>query len=451
MTPSAALRLLRALVPTLVLAACAATPSEVDRDTDGPTRDTDGLPPTDAGGDPDSSGAGDIADTGGSGDPADAGSGESDVDPDADADALDLDAPTPDGSGSDASDADIDPADADADGSAPTPVECATADVWTGVLVEDINGGTLNVGDVVRITVEVLGTASASTPAWVQVEHSNLRVDAASFTRDGAAFTPTVVGPFVTVSQAGAEPELIRYQATVQGSDGLVAVFAAMLTLEDSCEIPRSRSGAFFQIAGGETKTPVCIDMAAYRSMQVAPAITRQNTQAWQTLNGRRDDLRAQDFIFCPQSPTIVHESEFCLERAADQDISFAGSYKIPGRWEVDDFVLVEVFAGGTTRDGFTTQRHTGAANRFYCNETRTQLCTTDCTARLVEVAGGRAITPLATVTAEGPTARQHVDGEVSIVSLLPASGTADVRITALDTGVEGTLSPALYLISDAP
>lgn len=326
------------------------------------------------------------------------------------------------------------------------------APAYTGVLVQDIDGGTFDVGDSVRVRVEMLHDTPVTTSLWLGLEHENLTPDATSATLDGVTVTPTVTGTRWTIARPDGAVAALEYTATVDSADGLVAVFASLRQTETGCEVPRARSGAFFQITGGESKTPVCIDMERYRSMQVAPFIAKQNTADYARLNGIREDLRAEGFIFCPQSPTIVHEAEFCLQRDAGQNIRFAGSYEANSFWEVDDFILVETDDGTTTRDAFTTQNHTGYPNRFYCNATSTQLCTTDCTAQLIEVDSGRAVRVLANVTAEGPTARQHLDGAVSINSLLPESGAATtVRITALDTGVEGTLTPALYLVSDAP
>jgi hypothetical protein len=365
--------------------------------------------------------------------------------PDAGLDAegsADVVADAADGSAGDAEvSPDIDP---------PAPVCGPAVDAWTGVLVEDEDGGTLDVGDVVQISVELLRSDSGAEALWVGLEHSQLVADPASAQWNGDAIVPTVAGDRWTIERADGAAGVLRYTATVESDEGLLSVFASVSQDPRGCEVPRGRSGAFFQITGGESKTPVCIDMARYRSMQVAPFVAKQNTAAYAAANGIREDLRAEGFIFCPQSPTIVHEAEFCLQRAPGQEVRFSGSYASDARWEVDDFILVEVDDGTEVVDAFTTQTHTGHPNRFYCNETRTQLCTTDCTAQLVEVDGGRRVPVLANVTAEGPTARQHVDGAVRITSLLPATGAAStVRITALDTGVEGTLSPALYLVGD--
>ena len=326
------------------------------------------------------------------------------------------------------------------------------APAYTGVLVQDIDGGTFDVGDQVRIRVDLMHDTPVTTPLWLGLEHENLTPDASSATLDGVSVAPSVTGTRWTIARPDGAVAELQYTATVDSADGLVAVFASLRQNETGCEVPRARSGAFFQITGGESKTPVCIDMERYRSMQVAPFIAKQNTENYARLNGIREDLRADGFIFCPQSPTIVHAAEFCLQRDPEQNIRFAGSYEANSFWEVDDFILIETDDGTTSRDAFTTQNHTGHPNRFYCNATSTQLCTTDCTAQLIEVDSGRAVRVLANVTAEGPTARQHLDGAVSINSLLPDSGAATtVRITALDTGVEGTLTPALYLVSDAP
>jgi hypothetical protein len=192
--------------------------------------------------------------------------------------------------------------------------------------------------------------------------------------------------------------------------------------------------------------------MADYRSLQIAPLVETQNTDAYRDLNGVREDLRADSFIFCPQQPTIVHAAEFCIERAGDQEVSLAGDYLADGSWEVDDFILIEIFQGGErVDDGFTTQHHSGGTT-FYCNPTDTLMCTEGCVAELVEIATDRRLIAIANVSAEGERARHHDDGAVVISGLLPAGeGTTDVRITALDVGEVGTLTPSLYLISADP
>jgi hypothetical protein len=341
-----------------------------------------------------------------------------------------------------------------ADVEAPPPVVCPpVADAWTGVFLEDLNGGALAVGDVVRLQIDVVAPTPAADPIRLEVDHTNLRTRVESATRDGVPFTPGVVGERWTVVLERTGPMRLIWEAEVVADTDLVAVTALLRQAEVGCEVPRSRAGAFFQIAGGESKTPVCIDMEQFRSMQVAPAIPPQNTAAWSSRNGARTDLRVDEFIFCPQAPSIVHQATFCLQRAPGQTVALAGSWRADATWEVDDFVLIEVDDGAEVRDGFTTQFHTGHPNRFYCDALDRHMCTGDrCTAALIEEATGRSIPAIASVTAEGADARRHQDGAVRINDLLPASGTpADVTVTALDVGVEGTLRPALYLVSEPP
>lgn len=361
----------------------------------------------------------------------------------------------------DAEDATADAADA-ADGTADTAADVPEdtglpcpdpIDAWAGVLVEDLDGGTLDVGDAVRITVDVVTDTVSDAPLWMTIEHTNLVLDAGSTTVDGAPFTPDAPGDRWTFAFDDTRARTASWTATVDGADALVLVRASLTQRDASCEPPHSRGGAVFQIAGGESKTPTCVDMASLRSLQVAPLVSRQNTGAWRDANGIRDDLRADEFIFCPQSPTIVHAAEFCLERAVGQDVTLAGSWAADGRWEVDDFVLVEVFEDGERlADGFTTQHFAGSPGRFWCGETESFVCESDCTAALIEIDGERAIPAIADADAEGPTPREHADGDVSIAPLLPDDGRrVDVRVTALDVGVEGVLTPALYLVSDPP
>lgn len=442
-----------ALGLTLVLGGCAA---------DAPRADEDAA--SDVGSD--DSGRRPMTDTGG----ADGGDADGGDDATTDAgDATTTDAATDVADGTahdaahDAEDAAVDTGDAGASDVAVDAPEDATEDAglpcpdplaaWAGVLVEDLDGGTLDVGDTVRITVDVVTDVTSDDPLWLRIEHTNLVLDPASTTVDGTPFTPDAPGDRWTFAFDDTRARTASWTAVVDNADALVLVRASITQRETRCEPPHSRGGAVFQIAGGESKTPSCVDMASMRSLQVAPLVSRQNTGAWRDANGLRDDLLADEFIFCPESPTIVHSAEFCLERAVDQDVALAGSWAADGRWEVDDFVLVEVFEDGERlADGFTTQHFAGSPGRFYCGATDSFMCEGDCTAALIEVDGGRRIPVIADADAEGPTPREHADGDVSIATLLPDDGRqVDVRVTALDVGVEGVLTPALYLVSDPP
>lgn len=189
----------------------------------------------------------------------------------------------------------------------------------------------------------------------------------------------------------------------------------------------------------------------------MAPAVSLRSTQQYLNANGARNDLMAENFIFCPQAPTIVHQVELCITRAPGQTMTLAGSYAGGGQWEVDDFALFEARSRGVLlADGFTTQHHPGD-NNFWCGalgEPAGHLCpaSTGCVASLREVATGRMLTPVATTESLAPTLRRFDDGAVHVETLLPDDGrSVDLTVTALDTGIEGNLGPGLYLLMGPP
>jgi hypothetical protein len=333
-------------------------------------------------------------------------------------------------------------------------VDCGVAPaLYTGVHAVDVNGDPLEVGDSIAFRVEVLGVAGGAVT--LDVVGTNLEIDAASITLDAVSTdAATVDEGRLRLDLDPGEPAIVEFDAAVVATTALVVLFAQLDRLDGVCPVPRSRSGAILQVIGGSTKTPLCLDMREVRSVQVAPEVALQNTATYAAENGRRTDLRAENFIFCPQSPTIVHETEFCLEREPGQSISLAGSYRADSYWEVDDFMLFEVLSlagDDLLDDGFTSQQHPGGST-FWCGEIAQLMCTTACTAALVEIAESRDIEAIAVAPATGATARRHDDGDVDIAPLLPADGSrVDLRITALDQGVEGTLRPGLYLVSDEP
>lgn len=338
-----------------------------------------------------------------------------------------------------------------------TAVSCDEGEtLYAGVRLVDRNGDPLEAGDLLDVTIEVMG-AGPATAGELRLEIWSISIDPASFTATGglALSGVSAAGPRATMQTDALVPGRITGTAMVVSTSELAGLTVSLH--RERCELPRSRSAAVLQAIGGGSKIPFCIDGAAYRSLQVAPAVTLRSTQQYLTANGARNDLFAENFIFCPQAPTIVHQVELCITRAPGQTMTLAGSYAGDSRWEVDDFALFETRSRGVLfADGFTTQHHPGD-NNFWCGalgEPDGHLCpaSTGCVASLREVATGRMLTPIATTEALAPTLRRFDDGAVHVESLLPDDGrSVDLTVTALDTGIEGNLGPGLYLLMGPP
>ena len=337
-----------------------------------------------------------------------------------------------------------------------TAVSCDEGEtLYAGVRLVDRNGDPLEEGDLLDVTIEVMG-AGPATAGELRLESWSIAIDAASFVGTGLELSGvSVAGPRATLQTDALRPGRITGTAMVVSTSELAGLTVSLH--RERCELPRSRAAAVLQAIGGGSKIPFCIDGAAYRSLQVAPAVTLRSTQQYLTANGARNDLFAENFIFCPQAPTIVHQVELCITRAPGQTMTLAGSYAGDSRWEVDDFALFETRSRGVLfADGFTTQHHPGD-NNFWCGalgEPAGHLCpaSTGCVASLREVATGRMLTPIATTEALAPTLRRFDDGAVHVESLLPDDGrSVDLTVTALDTGIEGNLGPGLYLLMGPP
>ena len=337
-----------------------------------------------------------------------------------------------------------------------TAVSCDEGEtLYAGVRLVDRNGDPLEEGDLLDVTIEVMGSGPA-TAGELRLESWSIAIDPASFSATGLALSGvSVAGPRATMQTDALVPGRITGTAMVVSTSELAGLTVSLH--RERCELPRSRAAAVLQAIGGGSKIPFCIDGAAYRSLQVAPAVMLRSTQQYLTANGARNDLFAENFIFCPQAPTIVHQVELCITRAPGQTMTLAGSYAGDSRWEVDDFALFETRSRGVLfADGFTTQHHPGD-NNFWCGalgEPAGHLCpaSTGCVASLREVATGRMLTPIATTEALAPTLRRFDDGAVHVESLLPDDGrSVDLTVTALDTGIEGNLGPGLYLLMGPP
>ena len=343
-------------------------------------------------------------------------------------------------------------ADTDSDGDS----TCVAVDTaYTGTHILDFNGEPIHINDRMLITVTVYPLVG-SVAATLSIETNNLDILAGTIQQDGAACEGASVegGNIRLPIDVSTETEF-TFEAGVQSDVELIVVLTHLSSSDAACIIGRSHSGAVLQVLGGVFKSPTCIDMASYRSLQIAPEVQVENIETYRDRNGRRDDLLSDDFIFCPENPTIVHVAEFCLEMDPDQTISLAGSHQSDGQWMVDDFTLVEVFEDTTLlADGFSTQFHP-PGETFWCGDTATLMCTeTTCTATLTFISEDREIEPFAEVTGQegAANARTYNDGVVTISEIFPDDGRpVSVRITLLDVGVVGGLEPALYLISDGP
>ncbi len=320
---------------------------------------------------------------------------------------------------------------------------------YLGVRLEDLNGDPLEEGDRLKVTVELLTQERSAEPVWIQLRHFNLSVFPETLEREGLPVEAQLDERLtLSFSLESLEPQLFTYEVKVARHVDLIVALGGLFLQEERCLNPRSRSGTFLQVLAHSGKTPVCVDLAEFRSIQVAPRIQLRNTDAYAQANGYREDLEAGNFIFCPEAPTIVHSSEFCVEAAEGVEVSLAGHYRGDAGWDVDDFVLLEtlqdrqLFAEGTT-----SQHHPGGPN-FWCGDGEGQLlCTEGCTATLSAEDGHQIpiLEPVAESLSNPP--RWQEDGAVQIQHLFPQSGPFQLRTTALDVGAEGTIQPDLYLL----
>lgn len=322
-----------------------------------------------------------------------------------------------------------------------------------GVRVTKANEGPLLAGQTIDVTVEVMADAASAAPVWVVLDHANLDLDPQSLRRDGRALTEAVStqGDTLTIAQSHLQGGTYTYTATVRSSSELLMVLGRLELTDFGCTNPRSGAGTMLQVLGGVSKTAECIDLSLYRSLQVALEVPMHSTQEYLDENGAREDLIAGDFIFCPQSPTVVHAAEFCgILPDSHTAVTLAGHYDRSATWEVDDFLLFEIFRGQELLDdGVTTQQHPGG-DTFWCPEIQELMCEDGCTASLTVAADDRTIEPVAVASAVGPEARRQDDGTVEITSLLPADGLPfQIRVSALDVGVQGTITPDLFLVTD--
>ncbi|MBN1946513.1 MAG: hypothetical protein JW797_12640 [Bradymonadales bacterium] len=326
---------------------------------------------------------------------------------------------------------------------------------YVSVHVRDFNLAPLQVNDRLEVTFQITALGTSSHPGWLWADLGNIEVLEGTIKRDGAPFSDyQLVGQRFEASLPSWEEATYTLEGTVQNNWQLVSVRSGLAVGYRDCDVARSRSGALLQVIGGESKTPFCLDMAEFRSVQLAAEIPLQDTSSYRELNGQREDIWADHFIFCPQHLTIVHETEFCLTRRPEQSVTLSGSFTGDSTWEVDDFALVEVLESSQLlADGCTTQTHPGDSN-FWCEDTGTNPCPTPdgCQAELTVIDEVRVIQPLAVTSAVGDCPRCFQDGAVAIDPLLPADGHAvDVRITALDMEIQGRLQPALYILSSDP
>jgi hypothetical protein len=362
--------------------------------------------------------------------------------------------------GTDPPTADTDPEDVTPEISADSPVDrpeelgeghCLDPpDAYTGTHLRDLDGDPIEVGDRLEVTVQLFATPAAADAALVEINTANLEIQEGTIRRNSAPFGGVGFpgGGTIELWLEALEPASFTFEAIVLSDTELITVFANVSLPEADCAIERSSSGALLQVIGGHFKLAFCVDMAQFRSLQVAPAIQPRNTGTYAEQNGVRDDLWVEGFIFCPQAPTIVHVAEFCIA-TGPAAIVLAGSYNNDADWEVDDFAYFEVFDDGArAADGFTTQTHPGG-DSFWCAATESLMCTERCRAELIDLDADRSVEPLAEVSAVGERPRRFDDGDVAITGLFTEVGSdRTLRITMLDVGIEGRLDPDLYLVS---
>jgi hypothetical protein len=204
----------------------------------------------------------------------------------------------------------------------------AASGPWTGTRLVDLDEDPLEVDDRVRITIEVGLDGPAPTGAGIlRIESENLRLVEGSLQRDGSDVVgATIAGGHVDVPLPSFTPTTVTLEAEAISDGELVLVRADLFSEADGCTVNRSASGAMLQVLGGVYKISTCFDMRQTRSLQVAPLIRQRSTSEYLAANGARSELLADEFIFCPQSPTIVHATEFCLQSAPGQAVSLAGS-----------------------------------------------------------------------------------------------------------------------------
>ena len=323
----------------------------------------------------------------------------------------------------------------------------------TGTNVQDTDADPIRVDDLMTVTIEVFAEVPVSIASVLRISTTNLAIVPETISRDGSPIdTAEITAGLIDIPLTEIVPAVFTFDARVVSDTELIVVLTHLDLVEEPCTISRSHSGAVLQVLGGQYKIPNCMDMRQIRTLQVAPNIQLQETADYRTNNGERDDLTADNFIYCPQHPAIVHVAEFCLGSATGQRVSLAGHYRANADWEADDFVLIESLDGATILDdGFTTQTNPGHSN-FWCEATQANPCPSLCQATLTVVDGGREIEPLAVVSSVGDSPRRFDDEVVDITPILPDDGSFKIiRVTFLDVGIEGLLDPQLYLVSEDP
>ncbi|MBU0550291.1 hypothetical protein KKF91_21005 [Myxococcota bacterium] len=327
----------------------------------------------------------------------------------------------------------------------------APRDGRLGVRIIDLDGDPLLPNDRIRVEMEIMTDAPSAAPAWLGLQNLGVIIDPLSGALDGApVLLPEDSPSYISVPlEAGIQPGLLSYEGHVHDAAQLAVVIGVLNLQDGRCPNPRAASGAFFQLLGRTGKTPVCVDLNDFSSIQIAPHVERKNTSSYDEANGRREDLIADDFIFCPESPKIVHSTEFCIGETAGTRVSLAGSYKGDDGWEVDDFMLLEILRANQLINAASTSQHHTGGSTFWCGDVGALMCESGCIATLYNTDSGDPIdvlTPVSESLSSPP--RWQRDGEVRVDGLFPGDGQLfQLRATALDVGVEGTIQPALYLL----
>jgi len=132
----------------------------------------------------------------------------------------------------------------------------------------------------------------------------------------------------------------------------------------------------------------------------------------------RRADLEIDTLVF-DRTPWIVAEAAVTVERAERVDLALAGDAEGTAPWSVDNLLLIESYVDGALHA------------RAYAGETET-----------LWAPEGR-IGPI------GPSGFTFAAGEITVTRLVPPDRAVVLRFTALDNGIDATVSDLFLVAAD--